>query len=1121
MSGNDDVAYDPSPYAGWDALGLPVRDCLVLGDPPAEVLASAESRGAAVRIADGRVWASLLRRGSYVVRAGDDCSVLVALQGADPGQPARGRMRYLAGDLPLAKSIMDREWKDARPARTSASLRDGDIVRIRSTGQLGRVVRVTPHMGDYDVEVEGASGRRTLRIGALELVEGDPQDPSFWIRQQPGHADDLALTLTWTKLTHPLTDTVYSFASSKTIFRPYQFAPVLKLLGSATGRLLIADEVGLGKTIEAGLIWSELEQRGTLDRTLVVAPASLTLKWKSEMARRFDRDLQVMRPADLLERAHDMARGRDVRFSGVISLESLRTADRVLQALTDVHARLDLVIVDEAHALRNRGTRGYELGQLLSDWSDVLVFLSATPLNLGRSDLFNLVNMLREDEFADEAVFEAQLEPNQVLNEIARRLRVDRVEPRKLLALADRIETMELGAAVSARPDFAVLRSILDQASPLANEQVARAKRAVSGLNTLSSVLTRTRKVDVPDAKAKREAQQVDVDWTLRERRMYDGIRARYLAEFAARGTPPGFGMQMPLRQAASCLPAMQDVLRRKHGHLEDDYEEGYGAGEPMDDDESDRLELPATSLSELLKPLEVDSKYEAMEARLLELRDRGMGQVMVFSFFRSTLAYLERRLSRRMSVRLMTGQTPMAQRQELMRAFRAGDFDVLLLSQVGAEGLDFEFCNVLVNYDLPWNPMQVEQRIGRLDRFGQTSEKIFILNMHVPGTIESDIFERLYTRIGVFEQSIGELEPILRDELRNVTKALLNPEFTDAERQDEADRIGIALAERAEQLKELESARGVLTTIDQLEVDGMTSDGPSDGRFVGPSEVRRVVMRLLQRFGGTLTEPARGICRLTGTAELARALLAWAPKAAGGSRWTVGQLAAQLREGNSVRVTFDNDVASKMEVELISSRHPLVRLALEVLDESDLSLCRFGVVGLPGLEGSPGGLLARVDLVQSGGVRPRLEMWVTGLDLATRREVDLGGALLGALAHGRLVDVRHQPHPDLDLLLGLLEQNLAIRRRDVEAQRGADNDALVDARTASQLRSIDLKLMRARQTLQQVIDRQRDSRVVRLHEGRIKNLLLDRDAVEASAQGRRALDVSSQTVAVLQVHPV
>ena len=164
-----------------------------------------------------------------------------------------------------------------------------------------------------------------------------------------------------------------------------------------------------------------------------------------------------------------------------------------------------------------------------------------------------------------------------------------------------------------------------------------------------------------------------------------------------------------------------------------------------------------------------------------------------------------------------MTGGTPMDQRQRIMDDFRAGKFDVLLLSQVGAEGLDFEFCNALVNYDLPWNPMQVEQRIGRLDRFGQTSEKIFIFNMHVPGTIESDIFERLYTRIGLFEQSIGELEPILRDELKSMTRALLDPRLSESERSAEAERMAVALAERAQQVKQLEEARGALSTVDQL----------------------------------------------------------------------------------------------------------------------------------------------------------------------------------------------------------------------------------------------------------------------------------------------------------------
>lgn len=1120
MPGTDDVAYHPDSSGGWSALGVPVSDCLVLGDPPPAVLVAAESNGAGVRVANGQVWSALLKRGCYLVRRGDRCTALVVVSGGEPGPPSRGRSRYLEGDLPLAMSVVAREWTDARPARTSAPVAEGDLVRVRSTSALGVVRSVTAHMGDFDVVVDGPLGLQTYEVEALERIEGDPRDPAFWVEQRAGSSEDLSLTLTWTKLTHPLTDTVYSFGSSKTVFRAYQFAPVLKLLSSATGRLLIADEVGLGKTIEAGLIWSELEQRERLTRVLVVAPSALALKWKSEMARRFDRNLDLLRPADLLAYAQDMAAGRDVAFAGVVSLESLRTADAALQALTEVHARMDLVVVDEAHALRNRGTRSYVLGQLLSDWADVLLFLSATPLNLGRSDLFNLVNLLREDEFPDEAVFEAQLEPNQALNEVARRLRSNRREPRKLLAVAERIPGLQLGAAVAARPDYAVLTQILDSPDPLTDEEVARAKRAVASLNTLGSVLTRTRKVDVPDAKALRVAEQIDVAWTEQERAMYDGVRARYMSDFLARGVPPGFGMQMPLRQAASCLPAMQQALRRKHSSFLDEYED-YDVEEPSGEDGSAPLDLPPTSLGQLLTPLLVDSKYEAMERRLLQLRGTGLRQVMVFSFFRGTLEYLHERLSQKLSVGLMTGSTPMSQRQQVMEDFRAGTFDVLLLSQVGAEGLDFEFCNVLVNYDLPWNPMQVEQRIGRLDRFGQEHERIFIFNMHVPGTIESDIFERLYTRIGVFEESIGELEPILRDELRDVTKAVLDPGLTDDERRAEAERIGIALAERADQIKELEGSRGALSTVDQLEVDGMTNAGPTDGRFVGPSEVRRLVERLLQRYGGGISGPVRGIYRIAGNESLARAIHQFAPRAHGGSGLTSGQLAAQLRGDEPLRVTFDNDVASKLRVELISSRHPLVRVALNVLDESSLSLCRFGVVGVPALASSVSGCLARVDLVDSTGLRPRLEMWVTAVDLASGAEVDVAAPLLEAVAHGRTQDVEQVVHPDASRLLPVLEDLLRRRRRDIQAQRRADNDALVDARVASRVRSIDLKLERAQATLREVVENARDERVVRLHEGRIRNLLMDRDAVSGDVESGRSLDVSSRAVAVLQLHPV
>ena len=114
-------------------------------------------------------------------------------------------------------------------------------------------------------------------------------------------------------------------------------------------------------------------------------------------------------------------------------------------------------------------------------------------------------------------------------------------------------------------------------------------------------------------------------------------------------------------------------------------------------------------------------------------------------------------------------------------RDFRSGAFEILLASRVASEGLDFEFCAAVVNYDLPWNPMEVEQRIGRIDRIGQVEKKIGVLNFHTPGTIETDIIERVMERIGIFEHGIGELEPIFDAQWKGVESLLsdfaLDPE--------------------------------------------------------------------------------------------------------------------------------------------------------------------------------------------------------------------------------------------------------------------------------------------------------------------------------------------------------
>jgi superfamily II DNA or RNA helicase len=1106
-----DVAYLPDGDVEAIAREHSLSRVLVLGPAGPELLERLAETAGELRVAPSDAWEHVLHVGAYLCTSTSGAALLLVRRGLDRATEQRGRRRHVGGHLGTAEPVLDALWASAQEPRTRSRFATGDIVRLRGSEAVGTVKRTTPRLGSIEVTVDVDGRVQNVGEDALELVEGDPRDPVFWLSQPPGSADDLALTITWTKLTHPLTDTVYSYASSKTLFRPYQFLPVLKLLGSASDRLLIADEVGLGKTIEAGLVWSELEQRTRLDRALVVCPSALVLKWKSEMARRFDRDLSVLRAADLRDFAEAVADGREPTLCGVTSLEGLRSQTDLLEALNAVNPRLDLVIVDEAHALRNRGRRSYQLGRLLSDWSDVLLFLSATPLNLGETDLFNLVNLLAEDQFFDERIFPEQLEPNAVLNRLAKELRGGGTAPRKLIPLARSVERMPLGGIVTQRPGFEELCSLLDTPAALPPATHARAKRLVSELNTLSGVLTRTRKVDVPDAKAVRVAEQLVVPWTDQELRMYQAISAAYAADYKARGVPPGFAMQMVLRQAASCLPAVQESVRKRRIEAgEEAADVVQDAGPELGTEEPLTLDADGTRV-DLLEPLVVDTKYQTMLDRLLDARANGMRQVMIFSFFRQTLAYLQERLSESFTVRVMNGKTPMSERQSIMEDFRAGRFEVLLLSQVGAEGLDFEFCNVMVNYDLPWNPMQVEQRIGRLDRFGQTSEKIFIFNMHVEGTIESDIIERLYHRIGVFERSIGELEPILRDDFAMMQKTILDPRLSESQREAELRRVQVALAERAEHIRALDESRGVLSTVDQLEIDGMTDSGPTDGRFIGPTEVQRLLQRLLARTGAKLSRPDRnGIFRLIGTVQLA-SLVTQSRARHSRSMMTKQHLARLLRDGEAVRVTFDNEVASKHDLELVSGRHLLVSVALEVLGADDLVLRRFGIVKVPGV--STGRRFAvKLDLATTTGLRPQRELWATAVDLDTgSQDESLGGQLLEAVARGTLLDGSGEVDPRLTRVLPRLEDLAFSRQVETERVRRADNEALVDARIESQRKSIELKLRRADETLREVTAANRDASIRRLHEGRIRNLSHDLEMLAPALADKRSLHVSLQ----------
>ena len=1101
-----------------DALGswahnLGPVSALVVGEPTDQLADQLSELGLEARWAKSP-FAMHVPAGLYALRRGQAWHLVILPIGGEPVAAREDELRHVASGDPLASAdhFLDTLWDGADSVGGGPLLVSGAMVRLRGDGRVGRVVghRRVADTFRYTVVVDGE--RREIFADSLEQIAGDPRSPQFWIQQPVAEADQVTLTLTWTKLRHPLTDVVYSFQSSKTVFRAYQFRPVLKMLNAGLQRLLIADEVGLGKTIEAGLIWSELEQRSALSRVLVVCPAALVLKWKAEMERRFDRQLEVLRRQHLTDLVEAMERGdADKPLIGVVSLESLRGSEQ-LERLAELHPRFDLVVVDEAHYLRNRETRSHELGRLLADWADALVFLSATPLNLRSTDLFNLLNLLDEDHFGDVNVFDLQIEPNRRLNEVARRLASDGLtEPRKLLAVLEEIPGLALGAALAARPDFGQLRRLLDVNRPLSHPEMATAKRHLAELNTLSGVLTRTRKVDVPDAKAVRVPRNVDVQWTEAEREFYAAVWAWYSSRAKTQGIPPGFAMQMPLRQAASCIPAMQQLLSERDPRLfldaVDDADDALDAG--------DYAELAVYDV--LRRPMAVDTKFDQLLATLREARAAGLQQVMIFSFFRRTLAYLSSRLRDEFRVAVMHGGVVMADRERIMGDFRNGEVDLLLLSEVGSEGLDFEFCNVLVNYDLPWNPMRVEQRIGRLDRFGQQHEKIFIYNMRVPGTIEADIFQRLYDRIHVFESSIGELEPILRDELAGFAKRVLDPRLNRNEREAQVQRIAVAIEQRQQMVDEIRESQGLLAGVDQLLIEGFTDDSPGRGRFVGPGEVRSLVDALLRRHGGRTeadrSDPAR--LKLIGTPDVAsRLLTARVPDA--GSKVGRSRLASMLREGRPVDVTLSSEQASHWDIELLSTRHPLVRLAVDDLEQEVLDLRRFGRVALPGLSRGSS-YLAVVYLAESTGLRPALELWGVAVDAITGTvSTQVGELLLTALADGRLGATSQPPPEDVQELLSVADDWMALWQREVELERRQDNAALVEARLQSQRESIRLKILRAEATLDTVLGEGRGPSIVRLHTGRIRHLRQRLAELEAEMEPKKLLTLTVQPVAVV-----
>ena len=613
------------------------------------------------------------------------------------------------------------------------SSRDPQLVRFRfapgspvllADGSAARVLRPLPGgAGDfhrYTVETEGKKpqvrSEADLRAVPPRAGPAEQLASGRW-----GAPEDFELRAEAVRLDlERRADALGALFASRVYVKPHQVSVAHHVLSAAQPRFVLADEVGLGKTIEAGLVLSALLHAGLVRRCLVVAPSHLTVQWLAELFHKFNLLFTLMDP-DRARDARQEVPDPDAPGSPwarhnlvVTSLEWLSRAGK--EAEEAAEAGWDLVVFDEAHHLR--GARAYEVANALSRSSWGLLLLTATPLQLDPGEYHALLRLVDPAPPASEEELRTRLaRQGDLAAEVRALLAGDSTAARRIAALF---------------PDDPELKSL--KGTELLGH--------LGGSYGLSSRLLRNRRA-VVGGFTPRLLTKVAVAQSPAERQLERDVRAA-LAEAHARGRLPGGAVLSGLlRHLGSSPPALSAALAASA-------------------DKALRSLAPRASAL----AAENDSKLQAFR-ELLEGEVAGE-KVLVFAEARETIDYLRLQLAKPQGKRkgiealAYAGDLSPAERDKLVARFRDPDGPrVLLCTELGGEGRNFQHCHVLVNYDLAWSPAAIEQRIGRIDRIGQSRE-VRIFAFRPEGTLAARVLDLLDEAVGVFREPVGGLDYVL-----------------------------------------------------------------------------------------------------------------------------------------------------------------------------------------------------------------------------------------------------------------------------------------------------------------------------------------------------------------------
>jgi len=852
-----------------------------------------------------------------------------------------------------------------------------------------------------------------------ELIAADSgeDDIQELIREgRYGRVEDLRRLLTHVHLTGRLANIVYAMGLTQTDFYPHQYKPLLTLLDSPVNGLLIADEVGLGKTIEAGLIWTELRVRYDMRRLLVVCPAMLREKWRIELSSRFGLDARVVDAAELLQEL-DTTEHRERAW--IVSYQGIRvpsgwdsaaiaTPKRPVRArLADLLYRhadrepmLDLVIFDEAHYMRNEETGAWRTGSLLRDVSTHQVMLSATPINLGSDDLFNILHLLDPDHFEHPDGFRNLVSANKPVIAASDVVRNPSADATRILEAIDRIKSSRYFEK-SERVDRLVEEA--EVVEEWTNDRRIEFAAKIERLNLIAHIVTRTRKREVQAERVLRDVTVFEAEMSQAERDLYQAITEGTREYALINGIEHGFLLSTPQRMVASSPAAL---LRTWRDDITDADAMSVAADEA--DEDEDYIVDASSGLKRYLAsrvlrdfdPGEIarqDSKFTELKVVLkkLLLEDRE-SKAIVFTTYRGTARYLIDRLSaENIEARLLMGGAEF-DKEAVVKAFREDlTCRVLVCTDVAAEGVDLQFCRLVVNYDLPWNPMRIEQRIGRIDRIGQRSKRILVWNFVHKETIDALILTRLAKRIGVFENTLGETEEIL-GQVRKLEDVLLSRHLTPEEEARRIEQVALAIENVKHKQEELEREAIQLVAHGQ-QLLAQIDAARGNGKTVTRHDLIRYVDGYLRNSPGCKFVAARGepdTFEIGLTPNLAAELDEFVRK-----ENLVGKTG--LVTGQMRRCRFTDKITEKPRVgeEIVHRFHPIVRFVSRKVGDDDtpfpLYAARVTVDGI-----APGQYVLLAALASFSGVKEEEHLLVTGmrLDGGDRMDDRSSGTLLDAV---------------------------------------------------------------------------------------------------------------------------